>query len=128
MTETSPITTANFIGGTIAAITGLIILQQIVVGTAGSIGSVEDDFSTFANNINKTCQGPQTAGTVNLSENFEVSINSDNVDLRRDGSSEIKRKTGCDVKSASQTMSSGSAYDYSISKSDDKVEIELTEK
>ncbi len=128
MTNTSPITTTNFIAGTIGVGMALLIMPQIIMGTVGAQekGAARSSTNSLVEDIGNVCGNEDSAeGSINIQQGYELTLNYDDYTLRDVQSDEVieERKMACKIDSQTTIDSSWSRYSIESEQNDDDEDL-----
>lgn len=113
MTNTSPITTTNFIAGVMGVSLALVIMPNIIVGTvsASADGTNRDAASDLVSDINSVCGGSdEVSGDLGMDSNYKLELDYENLTMYDSQDNEIKHSiVACRV-DAKTVLESGGEY------------------
>ncbi len=116
MTNTSPITTSNFVAGTIGVGIALLIMPQIIMGTVGAQqkGVARTASNSLVEDINNVCSGDdEESGSIDLQSGYEIVLDYQDFKLKNpDGETIESRQVACNV----NTQTTVTAGDYTVNK------------
>lgn len=123
MTNTSPITTSNFLAGVIGVGIALVIMPQIIMGTVGAStdGQNRESANSLIEDINDVCGGNEDSisGELDLDPQYQVVLESDNYIMNKEGEEIDSAKVACSI-AGQETLDGGS---YTVESSDDNYDI-----
>lgn len=126
MTNTSPITTTNFIAGVIGVSIALVIMPNIIIGTvSGSTqGHNRDAAGDLVSDINTVCGNEDEAeGSLEIDANYQIWLEDDTYRLLNDQGEAIDEQTvGCPVNNDQNI----SAMDYHLESEDDEDDYSIS--
>lgn len=116
MTNTSPITTTNFIAGVIGVSIALLIMPQIIMGTVGAQqkGAARSATNDLIEDINNVCgNSGEESGDLDLNDGYEIILDFKDYKLENPEDEVIEERTmACRVDT--QTTLDSSDTDYTI--------------
>jgi hypothetical protein len=131
MTNTSPITTTNFIAGTIGVGLALTIMPQIIMGTVGASqqGQVRTQINGLIQDINAACaNGENRTGSISLDAGYTVKLRWDDYEVEDPQGETVEQgQVACQVRYAPDVESSWSEYDIDYYQIDGDDRYEITE-
>lgn len=135
MTNTSPITTTNFIAGTIGVALALVIMPEIIIGTvsASADGANRDAGNELVSDINTVCGGDsEVEGELDMDSNYRLELDDRDFSLYDPDDNRIKNEiVSCPINQG-VNISNGGAYVVSstdVDEDDDheNYDIEMTD-
>lgn len=122
MTNTSPITTSNFIAGTIGVGIALIIMPQIIIGTVGAQqqGVARSAANDLVEDINSICGGSDSeSGSIDLESGYVIELDYDDYRLKNPQGDVIERQQmACDTLQYEEIDSTWEDYDLDKAQAD----------
>lgn len=125
MTNTSPITTTNFIAGTIGVGIALLIMPQIIMGTVGAQqqGVARSGTNSLVEDISSVCgDSDEESGSIDIQDGYTLTLQEDDWVMEDPQEEEIeRRKMACNVDT--QTELDSSWEEYTVEADDDNYDI-----